>query len=81
MLVGSISNYLIQKSPVPVSVIRKPKTKSKVKKTKAAHPAPLSESKIVSYPRDWTTADIIIIGVRTGQLVVDELGSKSKHER
>ncbi|CDS03339.1 hypothetical protein LRAMOSA00741 [Lichtheimia ramosa] len=63
LLVGSISNYLIQKSPVPVSVIRKPKTKSKVKKTKAAHPAPLSES------------------VRTGQLVVDELGSKSKHER
>ncbi|KAI8079834.1 uncharacterized protein BX664DRAFT_341573 [Halteromyces radiatus] len=57
LFMGSISTFLVHKSPVPVSVIRKPSSKEpKIKKKKKVKSAPpLSES------------------VKTGALAVDEL--------
>jgi hypothetical protein len=45
---GSISTFLVHKSPVPVSVIRKPASKKEdkpAKKSKKIKAPPLSESK------------------------------------
>lgn len=44
LLMGSISTYLVHKSPVPVTVIR-PQKKKKAPRKKPLHTAPLSQSK------------------------------------
>ncbi|CAO3648190.1 unnamed protein product [Cunninghamella blakesleeana] len=62
LFMGSISSYLVHKSPVPVSVIRMEKKKKEKKKPlkKAKNATPLSES------------------VKTGKLTVDELSLQKK---
>ncbi|CAO3590655.1 unnamed protein product [Absidia cylindrospora] len=63
LLMGSISTFLVHKSPVPVSVIRKPAKKKEEKapkKSKKVKAPPLSES------------------VKTGTLAVDEFSQQQK---
>ncbi|KAI9306367.1 hypothetical protein BJ944DRAFT_238828 [Cunninghamella echinulata] len=63
LFMGSISSYLVHKSPVPVSVIQMDKKKKKEKQKpskKVKKPTPLSES------------------VKTGKLTVDELSLQKK---
>jgi hypothetical protein len=72
LFMGSISTFLVQKSPVPVTVI-KPQKKQKKVTRKPIQATGLSESKqfilnllIFNYK----------IGVQSGQLAVDELSKK-----
>lgn len=70
---GSISTFLVQKSPVPVTVI-KPQKKQKKVTRKPIQATGLSESKQSFILNELVFNDQI--GVQSGQLAVDELSKK-----
>lgn len=68
---GSVSTYLVHKSPVPVAVIRRQKKKKRVKhELLAAHSLSEGKTLIISLNINLT---LISIGIKTGHLQVDEL--------
>lgn len=73
---GSVSTYLIHKSPVPVAVIRKQKKKKRVRhEPLEAHSLTEGISEHVFFC--WLSVNQIFfcyfIGIKTGHLHVDEL--------
>jgi hypothetical protein len=72
---GSVSTYLVHKSPVPVAVIRRQKKKKRVQhEPLQAHS--LTEGKLLFIlPTNVTNLKkiFIFIGIKTGHLHVDEL--------
>jgi hypothetical protein len=85
---GSISTFLVHKSPVPVSVIRKPAKKKEEKaskKSKKVKAPPLSESKFgigISDRKRIKQLTVfylfILLGVKTGALAVDEFSQQKQ---
>lgn len=73
LFMGSISTFLVQKSPVPVTVI-KPQKKQKKVTRKPIQATGLSESKQSFILNELVFNDQI--GVQSGQLAVDELSKK-----
>lgn len=77
---GSISTYLVHKSPVPVTVIR-PQKKKKVSQKRHIHTVPLSQSKYI-YILQYciiVTHFFEKLGVQSGQLAVDEIAIHSSN--
>ena len=72
---GSVSTYLVHKSPVPVAVIRRQK-KKKRSKNDALEAHSLSEGNnfyFLCNAQNFTDF-VLNVGIKTGQLHVDELG-------